>query len=124
MFVPVHFFPSTGQRSVVQAEQPACLRPGLPGDGATHQLCPYPWAAGKHLEGVMALPLVIRQPCSPGVMAHEVGGGKKSGRCSKAPCGALERGLALSICLSPGGWQGVSLLQVPWLAMRIVSWLP
>lgn len=31
MFVPVHFFPSTGQRSLVQAEQPACLRPWLAG---------------------------------------------------------------------------------------------
>lgn len=58
----------------MRPEQPTCPRPGFLRDGATHQLCPYGQAAGKHLEAVMALPLVIRQPCSLGAKARRARG--------------------------------------------------
>lgn len=96
----------------MRAEQTTRPRPGFPGDSATHQLCPYWQAAGKHLEAVMALPLVIRQPCSLGAKARRARRREAKWEALQGTRRAPERGWALSTRLSRG-WRGVSLLQVP-----------
>lgn len=78
------------------------------GDRAARQLQLYQRAAGKHLEGVMALSLVIRRPRSPGAMAHSRAGSWEEGSKAKDAPGA-QRGASFS----PGRSRGVRWLQVP-----------
>lgn len=120
------FLPQHGPK--VQAEQPACLRPGFPGDGVTRQLRLYPRAAGEHLEGVMALPLVIRQLRSPGAMARRAG--RREGKWKMVQGTSLGPGVGLGSQRLPfpgrmaRGEFAAGAVTLLWLTTRIVSWLP
>lgn len=112
----------------MQAEQPACLCPGFPGDGAACQLCPYPWAAGKHLEGVMALPLVVRQLRSPGAMARRAGRRGAKWKVFQGTSLSPGAGLGSQRPPFPGRMArhefAAGAVTLPQLAAPIVSWLP
>lgn len=122
-FLPQHGLKEPG------AGRAACVpAPGFPGDSAARQLCPYPWAAGEHLEGVMALPLVVRQLRSPGAMACRAG--RREARCKVLQGTSLSPGAGLSSQRPPlpgrmaRGEFAAGAATLPWLAAHIVSWLP
>lgn len=59
----------------------------------------------------MALPLVIQQPQSRGVMSHRAG--RREAKRKVLQGTVLSHGEGLGACLSQGGWRGVRSLQVP-----------